>query len=277
MARRVLSRRFGTPLLLALLLASCRREDRAPAPSASTSALGNDFTVRARERHLQEELTRARARWQAEPHLADCAKTLKEKPDLELCQAPSRALTTIAQEPPGSPELALTQLAPAALELARLSQRVRYLSLVELAQRRIEGDAGAAPPASSGSPPAAVAAAQALARARKSPHSNHAEPRTLELGNGPLSQLMESTVVLERNAIRNLGAYLEYGPAPVRRAAFDTVKQLRAQHPQWPQLDQLVREALVLESDADLKRDLGELAARGSALGGRAGQSAGTK
>ena len=191
---------------------------------------------------------------------------MKEKSDLELCQAATGALATLAGPPAATPELALLQLAPGALALVRLSERARYLSLAELTQRRVERerDAGGAP------------APAPHVHAHKEQGSARPDSRALELGDGPVAQLLALTTRLERDLIRNLGAYLEYGPLPVRRAAFSTVKRLQAEHPQWALLDHLLQEAVVLESDADLKRDLRQLAASG-AQGGRHGQSAGTK
>jgi hypothetical protein len=275
LARRVLSAALCSSLFLVLALASCRRENRAPAPSTSASALGNKFTLNARERHFQEELARARARFETKPDLGNCAKALKEKADLELCQAAASALAALTAEPAQAPELMLTRLEPSALTLARLSERTRYLSLAELAQRRMDGDAGAlpAPPGSS-----ATAAGSALpAHLQKGERAAHHEQHTLELGDGPVSKLMERSTQLERDVLRNLGAYLEYGPLPVRRAAFDTIKRLCAVHPEWPALDRLLHEAVVLESDAALQLDLRQLSACGPSQGRRAGQSAATK
>jgi hypothetical protein len=223
---------------------------------------------------LQEELARARARLQAKPGLDDCAKATKEKADLELCQAAQSALTALAAEPATTPELALKRLAPAALALARLSQRVRYLSLSELGERRVEGAAPA--------PSASVGGTTAPARpthVAKGKGSSHGEQRAFELGDGPVSQLLGLAIRSERDVLRNIGAYLEYGPLSVRRAAFDTTKRLRAEHPAWPALDHLLQEAAVLESNADLKGDLQRLSATasGSPRVARPDQSAGTK
>jgi len=92
-----------------------------------------------------------------------------------------------------------------------------------------------------------------------------------------MSQLLDATIRLERDVIRNLGAYLEYGALPVRHAAFDTVKGLRNEHPRWPALDHLLRDAAVLESDADLKRSLRELSGSGLPPSRYPNQSAETK
>ena len=280
MARRVLrprpSGQLYPSLLLVLSLASCKHEERAPTPSGSASALGSDFTAQARERHFQEELGRARTRNGRQQSLADCAKASKEKADLELCQAAQSALSALTAEPAATAELALARLAPAALALARLSQRMRYLSLAELAQRRVEADAGAAPAGSAAT--AAASGPPPLPRLPKGKHAlhAHAEQQALEL-DGPVAQLLAVSIRLEHDVIRNLGAYLEYGPLLVRRAAFDTAKRMRAEHPEWPALDHLLQEAAVLESDPDLRRDLRQLSPSSAALGAPPGQSAGTK
>jgi hypothetical protein len=282
LARRVLSTNLpasasaglGPWLLLALSLSSCRREEHAPAPSASASAAADNFREQAREQHLGQELTRARARWQAQPSLGDCAAALKEKADLELCQAAASALAALVEEPAAAPEPALTRLASAALALTRLAQRARYLSLAELARRRVQGDAGVAPAPSASTATRARAMGSHL---REKLGSAHGEQRTLELGDGPVAQLLATTTRLERDAVRHLGAYLEYGPLPVRRLAFDTVKRLHAEHPQWPMLEHLLRDASVLEPDQDLQRQLRDLAASALPQRDLPAHSAGTK
>jgi len=279
LARRILrpSAQLCPSLLLVLSLSACRHEQRAPAPSASASvsALGGDFSAQARERHFQEELARARTRFQATPSLAECAKALHDKADLELCQAAQSALAALATEPATTADLALSRLAPAALALVRLSQRLRYLSLAELAARRVERDAGAA-----------SAAAASAGRASDPPRlpgegkakpSAHGEQRAFALGDGPVSQLMEVSIRSERDVLRNIATYLEYGALPDRRAAFDAIKGLRAEHPGWPSLEHLLQEAAVLEMDAALKGELRRLSKAGSPQLARPDQSAGTK
>ena len=170
----------------------------------------------------------------------------------------------------------MTRLAPAALALVRLSERLRYLSMQELAERRIGNDAGATPaPPPSGAVNRALAAAT---HAHEQQHAAHAEQRAVQLSEGPVARELELAMRLERDVLRNLGAYLEYGPLAVRRAAFGTTKDLHAQHPRWPALARLLSEASVLESDAALKAGLLELAATGAPQRPPAAdQSAGTK
>ena len=100
----------------------------------------------------------------------------------------------------------------------------------------------------------------------------------MELREGPIQRQLEVVMRLERDVIRNLGAYLEYAPLPTRRAAFDTVKALGAQHPRWPALAHLLNEAAVLETDANLKRDLQQLSESSARPGKeKPDQSAATK
>lgn len=273
------SARLCPSLLLVLALSGCRREERAPAPSPSASTQAQGFSALTRERHFEEELGRARARRQPQPSPAECAKALKEKADVELCQAATAAHAALAGEPSGTPELSIERLAAAALALSRLSERVRYLSLAELADWQLEGDAGprAAPSASAAAAKVAAALAQRRKTMRQEHGAGHPEPHELELRDGPMSQLLAVTLRSQRDAIRELGAYLEYGPLPVRRAARDAVKRLHAEHPKWPQLDHLLQEAALLESDGDLKRDLQQLAANSLLRGARPAQSADTK
>jgi hypothetical protein len=204
---------------------------------------------------------------------------LKETADLLLCQTAIDALAAIAGKEAVTPERSIERLASGALSLARLSERVRYLSLAELAERQLEGDAGtrAAPSASAG----AGEERATVLRRRKTMHpeagSGHPEPHGLALRDGPISELLAVTLRSQRDAIRELGAYLEYGPLPIRRTAFAAVERLHAEHPKWPLLDHLLQEAALLESDGALKRDLQRLSERNLRRDGRPAQSAETK
>jgi hypothetical protein len=211
-------------------------------------------------------MTRARAHWKNKPKLDECSIALHEKEDLELCQAANSALAALEQDGQESAESALPALESSALTLARLSSRLRYLSIGELSKKRLAGDAGA--PSSA---PASSGARAVAGRPNREQEHGH---RTFELDDGPISQLMGTSVRLEREAVRNLGAYLEYAELPVRRSAFATVKRLHAQHPDWPLLAQLLREAALLESDPELKSQLGALSASAAPKAPRPAQSA---
>ncbi|MEO8903506.1 MAG: hypothetical protein ABI488_14880 [Polyangiaceae bacterium] len=265
MARRLLSaRRGGKVVALGLALVSCQHHDKAAAPassaSAATIAAGNHFALEARALHFAVEKRRATEIWHAKPGLPECTQVLHETGDAELCSKAATALTAIEELASDAPtERIVPTLADGSLALARLSQRARYQSLVEVGQHRVTGDAGA--------PLAASAAPVAPEPAR--PHLPHP---VMELGDGPAAQLVGVVLRLERDSLRNLSAYLEYAPLPDRRAAFDAVKQLRATRPQWQPLDHLIHEAMLLESDPGLKRDLSELFASGLPRGSHVGQ-----
>lgn len=262
-----------SPSILALAFALTNCQHRDPAPTATESASSSVapsasvYVETTRAQHFDTEMLRARELWQAKPNLGDCS-VLHEKADLELCQGAARALSALAQQPEAPAERALPLLTDGALALARLSERVRYLSLSELSQKRLSGKKERPAPSASGAVPE---------RNARAAHE-HSEPRVLELSEGPISELMSSTVRLERAVLRNLGAYLEYAAAlAVRRSAFQAVKQLRNEHPQWPLLDHLIQEAALLESDRELKRELREFSAAGLPRGTRPGQSTDSK
>ena len=273
MARRVLSPRARAALSLALTLAGCRHSEQtlaeaaAASASAATASSASSYASDARESHFESELKRARSRWESKPSLGDCTAGLHEKADLELCQAAQKAVTAIELDLDAPPERALPLLAEGALAMTRLSQRARYLSLAELAKKRLQTDGGVLP----------VPSATTRAPLARRNLRDHAQRGTFELSDGPVSRLMGQSVHLERDLVRNIGAYLEYGPLPNRRAAFETVKHLRDEHPQWPLVTQLLREAALLESDADLKQKLQEFSARGLPPGGKPGQSPDSK
>lgn len=185
---------------------------------------------------------------------------MHEKSDLELCQAASGALAAVEQFGPSvASESAIPALANCSLALARLLDRVRYLTFEELGQRRLEGDAGA-PAGSASASASAPRPAPSYLRSPRHLSGLNPERPSLKIADSPMSQLLSRSVRLERDALRNLGAYLEYAPSPVRRAAFDASSRVEGEHPRWPALRHVLGEAAVLETDADLKRQLGELA-----------------
>jgi hypothetical protein len=268
-ARRLLRQHSWTiaVLGLGLGLGSCRHRDASQtlAPSASASASA-DFAEKARAAHFAAELKRASERWQSKPNLDDCTVVLHQDGDAALCHAAAAALTAIEQLDPSLPaERILPVLADGALSLARLSERARYQSLAEIGEKRVTGSASAAP-ATSGST-AAPSKPAAPKPAPASPSSSSGlvpqEQHALELGDSPVGKFLPVALRLERDTLRNLGAYLEYAPLDVRRAALDTVKRLRDTHPQWALLDHLIREAALLESDPEQKRLLRELVVSG--------------
>lgn len=220
---------------------------------ASASAAPADSAVEsARETRFQSELSRAQKLWQEPPSLGKCAEIMKEDGDRALCATAESALARVAALPPSAASSdALPPLGDAALALVRLFERARYLSLEQLGREHMEGDAGARAAASAAprvAPFASSGARVFLSKAR--------DQKRLKLVEGPLGVLAQNAGRLERDVLRQLGAYLEYGPLSVRKSAFERADQLNSQHPQWPALHRLVREASVLETDPELRARL---------------------
>ncbi len=267
MARRLLTLRYTAPVAQLLLigagfaLSACSSHREAPPPRpASSTEVGVADAVRAE--HFASEKKRADERFRSKPSIEDCPKVLHESGDGELCRDAAGALSAIEQLEPSAPmDRTLAVLSSGSLALARLSQRARYQSLVDIGERHTTGDAGTG---TGGAPLTGPTFAKHEPRPAR--HEQHA----LELTDSPATRFMTVALRLERDSTRALGAYLEYAPLEVRRAAFESVKGLRAVHPQWPLLDQLIREASLLEPDRELKRSLSELAASGLPRGRRA-------
>lgn len=242
-------------------LSGCRRDEQRAVPivSASVSAAVQSHAQGARAANFSAESKRAAARWSEKPTLGECAAILHEKADIELCQAASSAVRALEEQPATTPERVLPVLESSALALVRLSERARFLSFSELSDKRIAGAASA--PATSAAPTSSRAGrAPGHPAATSKPDLEH--HGTFQLESGPVARLLATSLRLEHDVLRNLGAYLEYAELPVRRAAFEAVKRLYAQHQPWASLAQLMREASLLESDSSLKGELRALALR---------------
>ncbi len=260
-------------------LGACKSK-RAPPPPTPAPPPVDSVAEGRRQARLELVLGRAHTLWQARPNLANCPDVLREKADVALCHAAADALGAVEQvDPRAAPESALPALANGSLALVRLLDRARYLNFEDFGRRRLEADGGA--PAVSGSAPAPpFASATPSASLPKTPQALHVllrQHQALKLGDSPLAQLVESTARLEHDVLRNLSAYLEYAPLPVRQTAFESVKQLQAQHPHWPTLSHVLREAAVLETDGALKQKLTELMNLGVARGPEPDQPTGSK
>jgi len=225
-----------------------------------------NFAEQARAAHFASELKRAADRWQSKPNLDDCTVVLHQDGDAALCHVASAALIAIEHLEPSLPsERILPVLADGALSLARLSERARYQSLADIGEKRVTGSASATPAASGSTlAPSKPAPPRPLASGSLVPPQ---EQHALELSESPAGKFLSVAFRLERDALRNLGAYLEYAPLDQRRTALGSVKQLRDTHPQWPLLDHLIHEAALLESDPGQKHALRELAVSGLARG----------
>jgi hypothetical protein len=59
--------------------------------------------------------------------------------------------------------------------------------------------------------------------------------------------------------LRHLAVYLELGALEQRRSALGELERLAREEPHWAALRALVNEALLVEADAELKRELSRL------------------
>jgi hypothetical protein len=283
-ARRRRARTFAAYALsvssLSGALGACKHEQTAPTPSASATTPSPVASVdeSARQARFESELQRSRALWHDPPNLGNCAELLKEKADTELCTKAQSALTAVAAlDAAAPPATVIDTLAAGALALTRLVERVRYLSLEDLSNVRVSGDAG--PPATTGSSepaPNAAAGLEPQTRQRALLRELRAR-RTLKLADSPHSRLLQDADRLEHEVLRHFAAYLEYAPLAVRRSAFERAKAMRAEHPSWSALGRVLREAALLETDRDLKRELEQLANLTLPRGTRPDQPTGSK
>jgi hypothetical protein len=266
---------------LCLLPGACKRDHQTPAPVASAPSPLDSTSEAARQTRFDSELKRAQARWQEHPDLGNCAEILKEKADAELCRTASSALTALEQASPTSPpEATLPLLADASLALVRLFERARYLSLEDIGHARLQGEAGAPTRAAASAHVGVPAAPSVSTPAQRLPRALHSvlrERSTLKLTESPTTRLVQSVARLEREVLRHFGAYLEYAPLPIRQSAYASAKTLQTEHPHWPGLNHLLREAAVLETDATLKQNLNELASLGLPQGKSPDQPTGSK
>ncbi|HEX3773621.1 MAG TPA: hypothetical protein VHV51_04100 [Polyangiaceae bacterium] len=270
---------FGFCVALAFSAGACKHESSSATTSASASAAPVDSASEAtRAARFASELSRAQKRWQEKPEVGDCAKVLQEKPDQDLCLAATNALGAVeALDPAVAPASALPVLADGALALTRLLERARFLTMEDMSRRRMEGDAGTAAPASASARAPSAPSIGAPFSSQRVFRLNQREHKSIHLSDSPIAHLLENTSRLEHDVLRQFSAYLEYAPLSVRTMAYERAKQLSSQHPKWPTLSHVLREASVLETDPDLKSKLNELSVASFARARPPAQATGSK
>jgi hypothetical protein len=244
------------------LLVGCHRghhdgNGQEPAPLSSAMLAANADS-------LQKELQRARERFSSKKELG-CQSVLSEPADLALCSAATAAVAQASSiaDATATPE-ATRELAEAALTLERVLERVRFLGFGDVMRRRVEhahdGAVPSATPPSAARPSAAppTAAPPSGAASTVAP----TRERALTLEQSPLMLEAQSLSLLEREALRALGAYLEYGTPAARDVALAECRRLADAHPKFPALAHELQEASVLESDPARKAALEELVTR---------------
>ncbi|HEY2404395.1 MAG TPA: hypothetical protein VGI10_00225 [Polyangiaceae bacterium] len=254
------------------LLVGCHRghhdgNGQEPAPPSRAMLAANADS-------LQKELQRARERFASKKELG-CQSVLSEPADLALCSAATAAVAQASTLADATPTAEAThEVAEAALTLDRVLERVRFLGFGDVMRRRVERAhdgalASAAPPSAARPSAAPPSAARPSAAPPSSPQASGASSataptreRALTLEQSPLLLEAQSLSLLERQALRTLGAYLEYGKPEARDVALAECRRLADAHPKFPALARELQEASVLESDPARKAALEELVTR---------------
>jgi len=266
LARPLLS--LGTRIgALAFALVACRAPARHDGAGAAASGSAASAADDGRAAHFDSETKRARELWLGRPQLTHCAEVLSTDADRKWCDGASAGLAEIEALSPSAPaELVLATLGRGALALAHVLDRARYLAFTDLSERGLHGPAAPASGSASGPAHPAPAASSSLGKAP-----------AMKLSESPAFRLIDEAAAVERGTLRELTAYLEYAPLPVRKQAFVTCSGLLETHPRWAELHGSLREAAVLESDPELKAKLTALAARGLPPGPKPDQPTGSK
>jgi hypothetical protein len=229
-------------LCFSVSLQACKRKNPTPArPTASAQTPREDPAgFQARAAGLAE-------RWKgADALLPDCAPLLEQEADRATCTAARAAVATLtaALTRGAQPGELLPLVATAALSAQRAAQRLRSSGVARLFEER---------------PARPIPSASSASVAPKRPAAN--------LSSGAASALVRSQGSRDLHAIgayariatlglRDLATYLEFGPLALRRQSFAELERLTREEPHWAALRALVNEALLVESDPSLKREL---------------------
>ncbi len=240
-----LARALG--LLIALGSSACAKKAE-PAPSPALDASARARTAARLERALRGW----QAAWDGEPTPPTCEGVVKAKDDLALCRAAERALRTVKDRARSLGRDAATERAAAdlALRASRAERRLRLLAMEYL------GSSGAS---QASAPPSASAAAQPAGSAERT----RALERLKELAttpdagveleamrrDNPYLPLLRAYASLGAGALRYLGNFVELGAPDEKARAVGELERLAADHSPWHALDQVVREARLLERD----------------------------
>jgi hypothetical protein len=237
----------GAVLWLAIASPACKRESPAPPrPQASAPTPSADPKRFATARAGLGE------RWKgAASSLPDCAPLLAKEAERASCAAARAAVTALeAALSRGAPDSELLPLsATTALAGQRAAQRLRESGVARLFQERPTR------------PAASVSAEPSPAVSARAPQpSLSALPSALVRSQG--SKDLDAIGAYSRIAtlgLRHLAVYLELGPLELRRSALGELGRLAREEPHWAGLRALVNEALLVEPDAGLKRELQRL------------------
>lgn len=233
---------------LSLSLHACKRKAPPPPRPVASTQLPNDDPHRfaAATAGLAEH-------WRGTDRLLpDCTPLLAKEAERASCVATLAAVTALsAALARGAPPSELMPLAgTAALAAQRAAQRLRKSGVARLFEERQKG-----PSASASASPSASAGAIVQKPARPGHPPAHPSVPVRSQGSRDLDAITAYARVATLG-LRHLAIYLEFGPLALRQSALAEIERLAREEPHWAALRALVSEALLVESDAGLKRDL---------------------
>jgi len=254
-------RRLSAAALLGVTLgaSSCRAKKSEPAAVPAPSARFADGAKLARSLDVW------RARWRTETPPPDCVPLLADAGEQKLCRDAASALERVKARAEGADatNAALSDGAALARTAAEAARKLRFRDMeymgregMALGGARPAGSTPPAPSATTSAPRAPGAAASAT------PDAGTAPPGVRH--DDPYQPALRAYGRLEAEALRYLGSFLELGSLSVRRAAFAELRKLwpetsRPSHP----LQQVIRQASLLETDPELKAEIQKLDAKG--------------
>jgi hypothetical protein len=251
-------RRLSAAALVGVTLAvsGCRAKKSEPAAGPPPSAGFADGAKLARSLDVW------RARWRSETSPPDCTPLLASVDEQKLCRDAASALERVKAraDAADASNAALTDGAELARTAAEAARKLRFRDMEYMGR---EGMAlGSARPAGSVLPPGSASARPQAPRAAASALDAGTPPPGVR-HDDPYQPAVRAYAKLEAEALRYLGSFLELGSLPVRRAAFNELRKLwpetsRPSHP----LQQVIRQASLLETDPELKAQIQKLDAK---------------
>jgi hypothetical protein len=249
-----LLRRVASLTLVAIVLngVGCRRKTPDASPTPSTKAVADP---NADGKRLAAALSTARPRFLGLVTAAGCAPPLTEVEAQQSCAPADLALKRL--------QTALLAKAPDAELLSRTagtwlaSERALKVLKKSSLGKWFEAHPRAIPSASSSARPSE----SEKPRASAPPKSVH-EHAPVRVHDDPHAEVLAVYSRLETLTRRMLAAYLQFGPLKLRQRAFTELERLCREEPHAARLRDLTREAALVETDLELRKQLQGLRTR---------------
>jgi hypothetical protein len=260
-----IARRAPTLLAAALLaLAPACRKGSEPQRAAPSPSPSDRF---ADGKRLAAALADWKNRWQNELAPPSCDAVLPKHDERQLCALSAAALTRVQAH--AATLDAGDDTLRAAAELSRTaSAAARKLRFRDMEYMGTEGlSLPTLAPSASGAPPPTRSSHAAPPRPLPFPSASASVDAGVEGAtrrDDPFKPVLRAYARLEVEALRYLAAFLELAPLPTRSRALEELEKLWDEsggHPSHP-LQQIVRQASLLETDAAFKARLLRLDAK---------------